>query len=360
MIVTFPNFGPVRLVLPKILNNMGIKNVPPPCNDNDILKKGAEISPEEMCIPFKYMVGNLIAAYEMGADTAIMASTAGPCRLGEYGQLMIELMKKNGYDYDWILFDTPAVIGVREFVNRMIKLFQGGSGSRTAALDGILRGLDLIRRIDGFNSECMKLSGYLKNPYEAVKLMKKMEKEIEKAETFKECKKIHNECIRALGRLEKKDGVEPVKILMAGEIYTSMEKEANKNLEERLMELGCSIERHINLSWWIKHTIADAILPGMIKNARRRGMRYGIGGYGRETVNKIVKSGKCDGIIKIMPSGCMPEIVTKAYCENLQKNSDVKILHLVYDEISGIAGYETRVEAFADVLERRKNVLARN
>ena len=360
MIVTFPNFGPVRLVLPKILNSMGIESVVPPANDSEILERGAELSPEEMCIPFKYMMGNLIAAYEMGADTAIMASTAGPCRLGQYGQMMIELMEENGYNYEWILFDTPSVIGVREFTNRMMKLFRGGSGSGRSALAGVLQGLELVGRIDGFNSDCMRIAGYLKNPYEAAKLMKEMEKRIEEARTFKECRKAADEFTRALNRLERKNSADPVKILIAGEIYTSMEKEANRNLEEKLMELGCSIERHIDLSWWIKHTIADAVLPGAVKNIGRRGMRCGIGGYGRETVNKIISPGQCDGIIKIMPAGCMPEIATKAYCENLQEGSDIKILHLVYDEISGSAGYETRIEAFADMLERRKDVLARN
>ena len=90
------------------------------------------------------------------------------------------------------------------------------------------------------------------------------------------------------------------------------------------------------------------------------GVPCNIGGYGRQTVSAILKSDSVDGIIKIMPSGCMPEIVTKALCEKLQSEKDLRILHLVYDEMSGDAGYQTRTAAFVDMLERRKHVLAGN
>ena len=61
-----------------------------------------------------------------------------------------------------------------------------------------------------------------------------------------------------------------------------------------------------------------------------------------------------------MPAGCMPEIVAKAFCEGIQDKQDNKILHLIYDEMKADAGYQTRIEAFVDMLERRKHVLAGN
>ncbi|MEI3502106.1 MAG: hypothetical protein V8Q42_00040 [Anaerovoracaceae bacterium] len=85
MVFTFPGFGSLRYIVPKIMNEFGLEYVLPEENGS-ILDKGVELSPEEMCLPFKYMIGSLAAAYEKGADTVIMASTAGPCRLGEYGE----------------------------------------------------------------------------------------------------------------------------------------------------------------------------------------------------------------------------------------------------------------------------------
>ncbi len=122
MVFTFPGFGSLRYIVPKIMNEFGLEYVLPEENGS-ILDKGVELSPEEMCLPFKYMIGSLAAAYEKGADTVIMASTAGPCRLGEYGELMAGLLEDAGFRYRWIMLDTPSDIGVTELLTRIQMIF---------------------------------------------------------------------------------------------------------------------------------------------------------------------------------------------------------------------------------------------
>jgi predicted nucleotide-binding protein (sugar kinase/HSP70/actin superfamily) len=53
--------------------------------------------------------------------------------------------------------------------------------------------------------------------------------------------------------------------------------------------------------------------------------------------------------------GCMPEIVSKSILPTVSKNENIPILSLVVDELTGEDGYITRIEAFLDLLERRKN-----
>lgn len=56
--------------------------------------------------------------------------------------------------------------------------------------------------------------------------------------------------------------------------------------------------------------------------------------------------------------GCMPEIVSKSILPTISKDRNFPILTLIVDEMTGEAGYITRIEAFLDLLERRKkNVL---
>ncbi len=62
-----------------------------------------------------------------------------------------------------------------------------------------------------------------------------------------------------------------------------------------------------------------------------------------------------DGAIQIFPMGCMPEIVSKSILPTVSKNENIPILSLVVDELTGEDGYITRIEAFLDLLERRKN-----
>lgn len=360
MKVTFPHLGPLYIVAARLLSYLGIPFELPPSNGKQALSKGAAISPEEMCMPFKYMAGNLSYAHEMGADTAVMIATGGPCRLGEYGELLKEVLDKAGYEYNWVLVDNFSSIGFRGVVKRLGSLVQTGDADRPKIIKGVFLSLRLIGRLDGFRSKIQKKAGYLNEPYEAVRLMKETNERLECAESFGECFGILRQAERKLASFAEKKDADPVKVLVAGEIYTSIEPEANGRLEEMLMAKGCSVKRHIDISWWIRYTLVTAAVPDKIRNIfeGRKTMNSTVGGYGRETAARIVKDRWCDGIIKIMPSGCMPEIVTKAFCQSVQEKRDIRVLHLIYDEMSGQAGYETRVEAFIDMLERRKYVLA--
>lgn len=360
MIVTFPNFGDTALILSKIFSEMGIEYVMPEKNSKSMLKKGSEISPEDMCIPFKYMMGNFMSSYERGADTALMMATAGPCRLGEYGQLFMEILKKNGYDFKWILIDSPSVIGKAEFFRRIKQITGDKTNKMYLAVNTLRKGIKLVKNSDKFKSEVMLRAGYMRKPYEAVELLKKTEELMYDAENIKQCLGILQSAKTELNNFEIIDSADPVKIFMTGEIYTSMEKDANGYLQYKLMKEGCSVKCNVSLWWWIKNTIFYSLVPESLTSAfyKRKGIFFNVGGYSRETISDILNSDKFDGIIKVMPSGCMPEIVAKSLCERMQKEGQYKILHLIYDEMSGNTGYETRIEAFIDTLERRKHVLA--
>lgn len=374
MIVTFPNMGPLAAVLTQFFRFIGIPCAAPPDNSRDTLEKGMAVSPEEMCLPFKYMAGNFIEAYDRGADTALMVATCGPCRLGEYGELLKLAVQRAGCCYEWVLLDSPGAIGLKEFFERFGNLAKGRQISKVRMAEGIRMSFELLRRIDRLRNRASELAGYLEIPYDAVRVMHEMDKQLKYAGSFRECDAVIKAMEKRLRGLDRKKHADPVRILVAGEIYTSIEPEANGRLEEKLMKMGCSVTRHLDLSWWVRKTASDAVCSRLsdisvdvirqrIKKSEAAGrciIPCNVGGYGRETAARISRDGDADGVVKIMPSGCMPEIVTKAFCEKIQKEDGRKILHLIYDEMSGEAGYDTRLEAFADMLERRKHVLAGN
>lgn len=360
MIVTFPNFGYAGLAASKFFAEIGIKYVLPEKNSKRTLKRGAEYAPEDMCIPFKYMIGNLMEAYDRGADTVIMMATAGPCRLGEYGQLLKVILDENQYRMQWVLVDAPSVIGKKEFISRIRNVLDNSEKNGINIAVALVKTLSMVRNMDGFRHKAAWKAGYMNKPHMAVELLRETEKSVYNAESIKSCMNILVAANKKMKRFERKKNAVPVKILVTGEIYTSMEDDANGNIEEKLMNMGCCVRLHVNLSWWMRHVLLNALVPQDIANALqgRRGMKYNVGGYSREAVNEIIRTRKFDGVIKVMPSGCMPEIVAKSYCEKLQNEKDYKILYLIYDEMSENAGYETRTEAFTDMLERRRHVLA--
>jgi len=129
------------------------------------------------------------------------------------------------------------------------------------------------------------------------------------------------------------------------------------------MDYGVSSKRKLSPSWWLKDTLLKPTRLNSI-NIKRNAKKYlslGIGGHGRECIGEAVLAQKegFDGAIQIFPLGCMPEIVSKAILSTISKENDFPIMTLVVDEMTGEAGFVTRVEAFIDLLERRrKNVLS--
>jgi predicted nucleotide-binding protein (sugar kinase/HSP70/actin superfamily) len=85
-------------------------------------------------------------------------------------------------------------------------------------------------------------------------------------------------------------------------------------------------------------------------------LRVHSGGESIESVGKTIKFAKegIDGVIHIFPFTCMPELVAHTILSKVQKDLDIPILTLIIDEHTAVGGLDTRLEAFLDLLERRR------
>ncbi len=90
-------------------------------------------------------------------------------------------------------------------------------------------------------------------------------------------------------------------------------------------------------------------------------LRYEIGGYTKESVCFAASTGLrgYDGAIQIFPAGCMPEIVGRAVLSRVSEETGLLVMSLICDEMSAEAGYLTRIEAFVDMLQHKKNKVAK-
>jgi predicted nucleotide-binding protein (sugar kinase/HSP70/actin superfamily) len=131
---------------------------------------------------------------------------------------------------------------------------------------------------------------------------------------------------------------------------------ANHHIEELLMDMGVSFEKRVTLGWWIRNTLIDPFQVRALLTRKNRYLPHAIGGYAKETVEDGILCSKkgYDGVIQVFPVGCMPEIVAKAVFSKMMKDHSLSVLTVIYDEMGGEAGYITRIEAFIDMLERRK------
>ena len=222
----------------------------------------------------------------------------------------------------------------------------------------------MIKLVDELDSKANMLAGYAKNPRECRNLIDRCKSQLLECTCTESMIELLKNYHDAIGKLEVDKTREPLKIAIIGEIYSIIEPYCNLYIENKLMDYGVSSHRTLTPSWWVK----DAVLSPLKLNSvaiRKASMDYlplYIGGHARECIGEAVLADLegYDGVIQIFPMGCMPEIVAKSILPSISKEKDLPIMTLVVDEMTGEAGYVTRIEAFIDLLERRKkDVLSR-
>lgn len=359
MRITFPNLGNVGFAAKSLFEGLDIEFVMPPQSSSKTLNLGAHYSPEEMCLPFKIMMGSYLESIKMGADTILITGSCGPCRFGEYCELQIELLKRMGYDLDFIVIDQPSDIGIKELFFRLSKIKNASSKAFFKRMQGIITALKILKLLDKLEAEAHYKAGFEKNKGDCKKLLKNCKLELYSSKGSNTMLEILNKYFKNLKGIELDKQKSPLRIAIIGEIYTVIEPFANLYIEDKLMEYGVSSTRKLSPSWWIKDTVLSPLkLDSLdIKKAGRKYLNLCIGGYAQECIGEAMLAKKLgfDGAIQIFPLGCMPEIVSKSILPSIARNEDFPILSLVIDEMTGEAGYITRIEAFIDLLERRKN-----
>ncbi|OFI05916.1 hypothetical protein CLOACE_14610 [Clostridium acetireducens DSM 10703] len=364
MKITFPHMGNVCLAAKALFDGLGIDYIMPPLNSKLALEIGSLYSPEDICLPFKIMIGNYMQAIEKGADTVILTGSCGPCRFGEYCEMQMNLLKKLGHDIDFIVMDMPKDIGKKELLNRINKISSKSKKTKLEKVKALFNALKVINLIDEIEAKAHYMAGYEIVKGQCRKILSNC-----KMESLK-CKKTEDMINLLLYYKDKIDNVsidknkKPIKIAIIGEIYTIIEPFSNLCIEDKLMEYGVSTKRELTPSWWVKNMALSPVKLNQleIKKYANEYLSFQIGGHARECIGEAILAHKkgFDGAIQIFPMGCMPEIVSKSILPKISKDKDFPIMTLVVDEMTGEAGYITRIEAFVDLLERRKdNVLSR-
>ena len=150
-----------------------------------------------------------------------------------------------------------------------------------------------------------------------------------------------------------------LKIGLIGEIYTILEPSANYRVANYIARLNAEVSRSIYTSEWVN----DHLLGGLLKKSNHRHilksskpyLNYNVGGHGRETVGNAVDFARrnYDGLVQIGPLTCMPEIVAQSVLGQVSSRENIPCMTLYFDEHSGTAGINTRLEAFIDMLRRK-------
>ena len=189
---------------------------------------------------------------------------------------------------------------------------------------------------------------------------------IKDAENSRQLKKAKKFAAEEMAKTEIDTKREVLHVDLTGEIYLVCDTFSNQDIEKELGKMGVQTRRSLTISSFLK----DAIIPKIFRKGEthlQRAFRMAkpylmrdIGGDSLECVSDVAYADErgIDGIIHISPFTCMPEIMSQNIFPAMRENCDIPILPLIMDEQTGKAGYITRLEAFVDLMRRRKRKLA--
>jgi len=357
MPITFPHFGSLTYVFEILLRELGQNDLIVP---NKPSKRTAELatrySPEFVCTPFKITLGTFIESLERGATVLGMGGCNAYCRFGYYWPVQKLILEDLGYDFRFIAIDYEDPIAIlRTLKNES----DGYSYLQT------LRALQITWVKNRFTDLVDKLL----NKYRAIESIKgTTDRVAEKAfRTIVDTKGMVNirKLKKSLPKMFEKEieidkSLDPLKIAIIGEIYVVFEPALNVDVHRRLNDLGVIVETPASLRRFID--IGYKLNP-FLKLHREVSVKiaepylgYRCGGEAQESIGDTIyyKRKGWDGMVHLYPFTCMPEIISRSILPQISKEYDMPVLSLVVDEQTGKAGFQTRLEAFIDLLYRKR------
>jgi len=357
--------GNTYIALASAFRLLGADFVVPPYSTKRTLNLGSKHSPEVVCLPYKLVLGNYLEAIEAGADAVLMIDSPGTCRLGQYSDMARNAIRDMGYDTKFINLDL--------YKGKVFELYNGfreATGNNNPvdiirAIELVLVKIDLLDELDNVYSYYRARE---QKKGSAKRIQTKALKLLDEAMTPGESRKALKKSVELFLGLAINEHKPVLNVDLTGEIYVVIDQFSNMDVENELGRLGVQVHRKINLSNWTNAFLKPVLFKleethgEKVKKLARDFIKRDVGGDALESIGDAVNAGnnKTDGVIHLLPFTCMPEIISQNIMHNVTKANNIPVLSLVMDEFTGKAGFVTRLEAFVDLIERRRELLLNN
>ena len=356
--VAFPHMGTIYVAWEMALKTIGVEPYIPPYTSKKTLSLGTKNSPEAICLPYKLILGNFMEALDNGVDYVSMITSPGICRLGEYGRNIEQVLKELGYDANYI--ELSLYDGIKGMIDYLIRL--SGCKNYLKIMSAIFLAIRTVFAVD-------ELQNFLS--YHRAREIKKGDSErafnkaiklIRNSNNQKELAHALKQGLREISNVEIDKNRDVLHVDLTGEIYIVNDEFSNQYMERELGAMGVQVRRSLTVSSFLK----DAIIPKMFKKGEthlERAYRLAkpylmrdIGGDALECISDVLyaKERNVDGLIHVSPFTCMPEIMSQNIFPKMREDVNLPILSRIMDEQTGRAGYITRLEAFVDLMRRKK------
>ena len=356
--ISFPHMGTISYAWAAALRIIGCEPYVEPYTSKKALSLGTKHAPEAICLPYKLILGNFIEAIEGGADYVAMITAPGCCRLGEYGKCIENALHDLGYDAKYLemqLYDGLG--GIYNFLKTA-----SGKNNPLLFVRAILIAILKVFELDRLETLHSYYRAREVKQGDAEKHYNKALKIIDSYDTVLGLRKAIKLVTEEMKKVDINPKREVLHVDITGEIYVVNDEFSNQSIEKELGRMGVEVRRSLTITSFLK----DAVIPKIfrkgethLQRADRLAKPYlmrDIGGDALECVSDVAYADQrgIDGIIHLSPFTCMPEIMSQNIFPAMRENCEIPILPLILDEQTGRAGYITRIEAFVDLMRRRK------
>lgn len=312
MLISCPGFGYYTPLIEELADYLGWDTILPPSPTEESIELGTKyLASELMCLPAKVTLGSMIKACEQGATDLIMFDSCGLCRMKTYWILQQQVLRRLGFD----VTIHPIRLGWR-----------------------IIKDIKAIKPSVPYWKICR---AFIKFLIHLVKLDEQLWVAVPE-ETNK------------------------VKVGITGEIYTVLEPAVNRDIIKKLGKMGVLVHNSLPLSYfifkdfynrgWMKRKGVDRQTYLIARERAHNLMPKEVGGHGNESIiHTIYYAMKhFDGVLHILPFPCSPEATVSPVLDNISHDYGVPVMRLIFDTHTAEAGLNTRLEAFIDILQRKK------
>ena len=352
--VSFPHMGVLTLAMKTVFERLGQETIIAPPVTHNTVKLGSKHSPELACYPFKVTLGTMVEALELGADTIVMATSNGNCRLGFYWPAQQVILRNLGYDFLMlpVNYDNPIRF-LAEF-----KRFGGGKSWREV-LAAFLFGLRKLWVFEEVERLSLRIRARERAKGDTTKAYNAALRIVDSIDEPKRLSTGREDALETMRSVELKENGTVPRVKIVGEAFMLMEQNINFQLQTTLGELGMEVER----SYWLGQRIKRAIRldwtgrkhEEWVKREAYPHMRYPDLCTGSQSIGETIVAAKegYDGAVLLMPFGCMPEVLAESLTSKITRKYGIPVLPVAIDKHSDDGGLRTRLEAFADLLKTK-------
>ncbi|MGR6837284.1 CoA protein activase [Syntrophomonas erecta] len=355
MKISFPHMGYSYIAFKWLVENMGHECIVPPEPSGHTLDLGVRYSPEFACIPFKILMGTYLEVADMGAEVILTSGGMGPCRAGYYWVMHQYLLDGLNKDIKVVAFEPP-LCDLRDFWKKLRKIRVTGGLSVKEFIQVLKITWEKIKAIDDVELLSHEIRPYEVKRGDTTRTTWKALDMLDAANTLGEIEEARREGLKILENIPRDPTRNPLKIGIIGEIYVVLEPAANHYIQIMLGEMGVQTDRSIYLSSYTRNNTIKNLEGDIFDVAKPYLNEAPIGGHGVNSIGETILYARhgFDGVVQLAPFACIPEIVAKSILPSISRDLGIPVLTLFIDEQTGKAGVQTRLEAFVDLLERRR------